>query len=134
MYKINFFTLVNFDSTKDFYFQKKYIEKLLKFEFELSNLVDVKSFLCSNFYTQFSHHIDEEPYINGQKLNGIVINLFNDIVYKEILYSIYNRILDGDLNFKIYQDKKNRTVYEIVSEEKGFKDTVLINKLGEITK
>ena len=134
MYTINFFSLLSFDATKTYYNQKRYIEKHLKFELELSNLYDVKSFFWSNFYKQISNHIDNEPYINGEKLNGIVITSYNAVVYKEILNFNYTNVLNGDMGFKIYTDKQNRTIYEVVSEEKGIKDNVLINEIDGVTK
>lgn len=134
MYTINFFNLMSFDATKTYYNQKKYIEKHLKFELELSNLYDVKSFLWSNFYKQISNHIDDEPYINSQKLNGIIITSSNAVVYKQILNFNYKEVLNGNMNFKMYTDKQNRIIYEVVSEEKGIIDNVLINEIDEITK
>ena len=44
MYTINFFMLEEIDNTKN------YIENMLNYELNLSNLDDVKSFLSSEFY------------------------------------------------------------------------------------
>jgi len=92
MYTINFFMLEEIENTKN------YIENMLNYELNLSNLDDVKSFLSSEFY--------ENVYDNLLDFtSGIIItdNRDDTIIYKEMF--------NTDTLFDVYTDEKGNNIY-----------------------
>lgn len=92
MYTINFFMLEEIENTKN------YIENMLNYELNLSNLDDVKSFLSSEFY--------ESVYDNLLDFtSGIIItdNKDDTVIYKE-RFNI-------DTLFDVYTDEKGNNIY-----------------------
>lgn len=94
MYTINFFMLEEM-----FNDNKTYIENMLNYELNLSNLDDVKSFLSSEFY--------ESVYDNLLDFtHGIVItdNRNDKIIYKERF--------NTDTLFDVYTDEEGNNIYK----------------------
>ena len=131
MYIINFFSLAKVIPKK--YIHPRctlcntfYEEKLLRFELQLTYLEDVKSFLNSNFYKQIKYHLDDEEYINQERIFGIIITLHNKIIYKEL----FRNWFWGDEGLAIHSNIDNKTIYKIVNDEEIIKDLVLIHNKG----
>lgn len=98
MYTINFFMLEEIENTKN------YIENMLNYELNLSNLDDVKLFLSSEFY--------ESVYLDLLDFNnGIVITKDDEIIYKELF--------NTDTLFDVYINEKGETIYEVTGTIKG---------------
>lgn len=132
MYIINFFNLVEVTPKK--YIHPRcnlcntfYEEKPLYFELQLTYLEDVKSFLNSNFYKQIKYHIDDEDYINHERIFGIIITLHTKVIYKELFT---NRFW-GDECLAIHSNINNKTIYKIVNDEESIEDLVLV-KCSEV--
>jgi len=92
MYTINFFMLEEMGDTNN------YIENMLNYELNLSNLDDVKSFLSSEFY--------ESVYDNLLDFtSGIIItdNKYDTVIYKERF--------NTDTLFDVYTDEKGNNIY-----------------------
>lgn len=92
MYTINFFMLEEIENTKN------YIENMLNYGLNLSNLDDVKSFLSSEFY--------ESVYDNLLDFtSGIIItnNRDDTVIYKERF--------NTDTLFDVYTDEKGNNIY-----------------------
>lgn len=98
MYTINFFMLEEIENTKN------YIENMLNYELNLSNLDDVKSFLSSEFYESVYDNLLD--FTNGIIITEQIIvggNRDDTVIYKEMF--------NTDTLFDVYTDEKGNNIY-----------------------
>jgi len=116
MYTINFFMLEEIENTKN------YIENMLNYELNLSNLDDVKSFLSSEFY--------ESVYDNLLDFtSGIIItnNRDDTVIYKEMF--------NTDTLFDVYTDEKGNNIYTATGVIEGdYCNYIMIDNLTDKVK
>ena len=98
MYTINFFMLEEIENTNN------YIENMLNYELNLSNLDDVKSFLSSEFYESVYDNLLD--FTNGIIITEQIIvggNRDDTVIYKEMF--------NTDTLFDVYTDEKGNNIY-----------------------
>lgn len=119
MYTINFFMLEEIENTNN------YIENMLNYELNLSNLDDVKSFLSSEFY--------ESVYDNLLDFTSGIIITEQIKVFGNMEYTIlYKEMFNTDTLFDVYEDEKGNNIYTATGViEDGYCNYIMIDYLTE---